>query len=81
MPQILQTKQAQKKSLHFLIPFNLISGLVPDCIDKKLSLILAVDVSMMNKIQTQWKQCSSANTVIEWCSGDKELNTQMFAAR
>lgn len=42
-----------KAYLHFLNPFNLISGLVPDCIDKKLSFMLAVDGSMMNKIQTQ----------------------------
>jgi len=55
------------------IPFNLISGPVPDCIDKKLSFMLAVDVSMMNKIQTQWKHSAAAE--------HKELHTQMFAAR
>lgn len=69
------------KSLLSLIPFNLISGLVPDCIDKKLPLISAVDASTMNKIQTQWQQRGHHNTVTEWCSGDKDLNTQMFAAR
>lgn len=75
-------KQAEKKiSLHFLIPFNLISGPEPNCIDKTLSLILPVDVSMMNKIQTQWQQCSSPSTASEWCSRDKERKTQMFAGR
>lgn len=71
----------ERAYLHFLDPFNLISGPVPDCIDKKLSLMSAVDVSTMNKIQTQWKQRGRPNTLTEWLGGDKEPNTQMFAAR
>lgn len=46
-------KTKKKAHLHFLNPFHLMSGLVPNRIDKKLSFMLAVDVSMMNKIQTQ----------------------------
>lgn len=51
---MLQVTDREKQAhLHFLNLFYLISGGVPDCIDKKLSFMLAVDVSVMNKIQTQ----------------------------